>query len=138
VVVHTILMVPLGQATEPKPPPLLSSSTGTTPSRGISVTGWTQWNLWWRGSDGSRAGCMSSSTCRRRYPGPLTHRPACCTASATTSASTLMLKSCKDLSLGDRSFDYVWAISLIPFHSQFFQLSLASYFAGCHHLLHVS
>jgi hypothetical protein len=50
VVVHTILTVPLGQATEPEPPPLLSSPTGTTPSRGISVTGWIKKNVQWRGS----------------------------------------------------------------------------------------
>jgi hypothetical protein len=31
VVVHTILMVPLGQATELEPPPLSNSLTGTTP-----------------------------------------------------------------------------------------------------------
>jgi hypothetical protein len=101
VVVHTILIVPLGQAMELEPPPLPSSPIGTTPSRGISVMGWTKKNTWWRGSDGSRAGCMSLSTCRQRYTCPSTHRPACCTASLTTSASTLMLKSCKDLILGE-------------------------------------
>jgi hypothetical protein len=39
VVVHTIFTVPLGQAMELGPPPLPSSLTSTTPSRGISVMG---------------------------------------------------------------------------------------------------
>jgi hypothetical protein len=105
VVVHTILTVPLGQAMEPKPPPLPSSPTGTTPSRGISVTGWTKQNAWWRGSDGSRAGWMSLSACTRRYMRPSTRRLACCSTSSTTSALTQMLKSCKDLSLGEGPTD---------------------------------
>jgi hypothetical protein len=59
----------------------------------------------WRGSDESRAGLMSSSTCRWRYTCLLTRRSACCTASSTTSTSTLMLRSCKDLTLGAGSAD---------------------------------
>jgi hypothetical protein len=105
VVVQTILTVPLGQAAEPEPPLLSSSPTGTTPSRGISVMGWTKQNTWWRGSDGSRVGSTSSSACRLRYTRSSTHRPTCCTASSTTSALTLMLKSCKDLSLGEGPTD---------------------------------
>jgi hypothetical protein len=99
VVVHTILTVPLGQATETEPLPLPSSPTGTTPSRGISVTGWNKQNPWWRGLDGVRVGWMSSSTCRQIYTCPSTHSLACCTTSLTTLASTLMLKSCKDFCL---------------------------------------
>jgi hypothetical protein len=102
VVVGTILMVPLGQATEPEPPPLPSSPTSTTTSRGISVMGWTKQNAWWRGSNASRAGWMSLSACKRRYTHPSTHKLTCCTTSSTTSASTLMLKSCKDLNLWER------------------------------------
>jgi hypothetical protein len=104
-VVHTILTVPLGQATEPKPLPLPSSPTSTTPSRGISVMGWTKQNTRWRGLDGSRAGWTSLSMCKWRYTRPLTRRLACCTASSTTSASILMLKSYKDLSLGEGAAD---------------------------------
>jgi hypothetical protein len=91
----------LGQAMEPEPPSLLSSPTGTTPSRGISVTWWTKQNARWRGTDGSKVGWTSSSVCRQRYTRPLTRRPTCCTTSSTTSTSTLMLKSCKDLILGE-------------------------------------
>jgi hypothetical protein len=105
VVVHTILTVLLGQATEPKPLPLPSSTHGTIPSRGISVMGWTKQNARWRGSDGSRAGWMSLSVCRWRYTCPSSHRPSCCMASSTTLASTLMLKSYKDLSLGEGPTD---------------------------------
>jgi hypothetical protein len=104
-VVHTIFTIPLGQDTEPEPPPLLSSPTGTTPSRGILVTGWTKQNTWWMGSDGSRAGWTSLRACKWRYMHPSTHRSSCCTTSSTTSASTLLVKSCKDLSLGVGSAD---------------------------------
>jgi hypothetical protein len=88
-----------------EPLPLPNSPTGTNPLRGISVMGWTKQNRWWRGSEGPRVGWMSSSACRWRYTRPSTHSPACYTSSSTTSASTLMLKSCKDLSLGEGSVD---------------------------------
>jgi hypothetical protein len=135
VVVHTILTVPLGQATEPKPLPLLSSPTGTTPSRGISVTGWTKQNVWWKGSDRSRAVWMSLSACRRRYTRPSTHRPVCYTASSTTLASTLMLKSYKDLSLRrDWSTSYGQSFSsrFIPSFSNYpLQVSLSVIITSC-------
>jgi hypothetical protein len=105
VVVHTILTVPLGQAKESEPPPLPCSSTCSTPSRGILVTGWAKQNMRWRGLDGSRARWMSLSACKQRYTCPSTRRPAYCTTSSTTLTSTVMLKSCKDLSLGEGSTD---------------------------------
>jgi hypothetical protein len=125
VVVPTILIVPLGQVLEPEPPPLPCSTTGTTRSRGILVTGWNKPNAQWRGSNRSRAGWMSLSVSRWRYTRPATKRLACYTTCSTTSASTSMLKSDKDLSLGQGPTDKVWAISRISFHSQFFQLSHA-------------
>jgi hypothetical protein len=105
------------------------------PSRGISVTGWTKQNVWWKGSDRSRAVWMSLSACRRRYTRPSTHRPVCYTASSTTLASTLMLKSYKDLSLRrDWSTSYGQSFSsrFIPSFSNYpLQVSLSVIITSC-------
>jgi hypothetical protein len=82
-----------------------------------------------------RAGWTSLSTCRQRYTCPSTHRPACCTTSSTTSASTMMLKSYKDLSWGKgQSTRYGQSLSsrFIPiFSSYLLQVSSSVVITSC-------
>jgi hypothetical protein len=75
-------------ASELEPPPPLGTSTGTLLWSGMSVMGLTKLSVRWKGSDDSSNRWM-------------THRPARCMTSSVTSGLTLMLKSCKDLSLGE-------------------------------------
>jgi hypothetical protein len=56
-----------------------------------------------RGSDDSSDGWMTLQLCKRNCKHPSTPRPACCSTSSVTLGLSLMLKSCKDLSLGEMS-----------------------------------
>jgi hypothetical protein len=58
-------------------------------------------HYWWRGSDGSNTWWRDRDVLRRCCIPPSTHRLALSTTSSVTMASNLMLKSCKDLSLGE-------------------------------------
>jgi hypothetical protein len=53
VVVITRLKVTLSLASEPKPPPLPGTLTGTLLWSGTSVIGLTRLSAWWKGSDDS-------------------------------------------------------------------------------------
>jgi hypothetical protein len=111
-------------ASEPEPPPLPSTLTGTLVWSGILVMGLTRLSVRWKGSDDSSDGWMTLHTCKRRCKPPSTHRPAWCTTSSVTSGLTLMLKSCKDLSLGEVSVAQVRVLThLVSSHSQIFHLS---------------
>jgi hypothetical protein len=76
----------------------------------------------WRGSDDSSDGWMTLQFCKWKCRHPSTHRPASCMTSLITSRLTMMLKSCKDLSLGEMRVPR-YESSLVSFHSQLFQLS---------------
>jgi hypothetical protein len=71
------------------------------------IIGWSLWwdfwevYYWWRGSDGSSTRWRYRKAQRRCCVPPSTHRPASSTTSSVNMASNLMLKSCKDLSLGE-------------------------------------
>jgi hypothetical protein len=67
----------------------------------MSVMGLTRLSARWKGSDDSSDGWMTVQTCKRRRKSPSTHRPARFMTSSVTSELTLILKSCKDLSLGE-------------------------------------
>jgi hypothetical protein len=54
-----------------------------------------------RGSDDSSERWMTLQPCKWQCKHPSTHELAWCTTSPVTSRLTLMLKSCKDLSLGE-------------------------------------
>jgi hypothetical protein len=60
------------------------------------------------GIDNSSDGWMTLQTCKRRCKPPSTRRQIWCTTSSVTSGLTLMLKSCKDLSLGEVPDAQVW------------------------------
>jgi hypothetical protein len=108
VVVTTPLTVALCIASEPEPPPLPGTLTGMLLWSGTSVMGLTRLSARCKGSDNSSDGWMTLHTCKRRCKLPQTRRPAWCTTSSITSGLTLMLKSCKDLSLGEVSGAQVW------------------------------
>jgi hypothetical protein len=101
--VITHLTVTLSLASEPEPLPLPGTLTGMHLWSGTSVMGLTRLSAWWNGLDDLSDGWMTLHTCKRRCKPPSTHRPARCTISSVTSGLTLMLKSCKDLSLGEVS-----------------------------------
>jgi hypothetical protein len=101
VVVTTPLTVTPSLASELEPPCLPSTLTGTLLWSGTSVIGLTRLSARWKGSDDSSDGWMTLHRCKRRCKVPSTHRPACCMTSLVTSGLTLMLKSYKDLSLGE-------------------------------------
>jgi hypothetical protein len=75
-----------------------------------------------RGSDDSSDGWMTFQPCKWKCKHPSIHKPAWCMTSSVTLGLTLMLKSCKDLSLGEMPGAQVWVLTC-PFHSQLFQLS---------------
>jgi hypothetical protein len=108
VVITTPLTVTPSLAFEPKPPPLPDTLTGTLFGSGTSVMGLTRLSVRWKGSDDSSDRWMTLNTCKCRCKPPLTHRPAWCMTSLVTSGLTLMLKSCKDISLGEVSGAQVW------------------------------
>jgi hypothetical protein len=72
-----------------------------------------------RGLDDSSEGQMTLQLCKQKYKHPLSHRPAWWMTSSVTSELTLMLKSCKYLSLG-RCRVPRYESSLISFPSQLF------------------
>jgi hypothetical protein len=82
-------------ASEPK----LSPLTGTLIWSGTSVMRLTRLSAQWKGSDDWSDGWMTLHTCKQRCKPKSTHRPAWCITSSVTSGLTLMLKSCKYLSL---------------------------------------
>jgi hypothetical protein len=98
VVVTTPLMVTLSLASEPEPPPLLGTLTGTFVWSGTSVMGLTRLSVRWKGSNDLSIRWMTLHTHRQRSKPPSTHRLAWCMTSLVTSWLILMLKSCKDLS----------------------------------------
>jgi hypothetical protein len=100
VVVTIPLMVTLSLASELKPPPLPGTLTGMLLWSGTSVMGLTRLSAWWKGSNDSSDGWMTLHICKWRCKLPLTRSPAWCTTSLVTLWLTLMLKSCKYLSLG--------------------------------------
>jgi hypothetical protein len=122
VVVTIPLTVTLSLASEAEPPPLPGTLTGTLLWSDMSVMGLTRLSAQWKGSYDSSDGWMTLHTCKQRCKPPSTHRPTWCTTSSVTSGLTLMLKSCKDLSMG-RCWVPRYESLLISFHSQFFQLS---------------
>jgi hypothetical protein len=105
VVVTTALTVTPSLASEPEPLPLAGTLTGT------SVMELTRLSTWWKGSDNLSNRWMTLHTCKWRCKPPLTHRPAWCTTSSVTSGLTLMLKSYKDLSLGEVPSAHVWVLA---------------------------
>jgi hypothetical protein len=84
-----------------KPPPLPGTLTGTLLWICTLVMGLTRLSTRWKGSDDSNDEWMTLHTCKWRYKPPLTHRLAWCTTSLVTLGLTLLLKSCRDLSLGE-------------------------------------
>jgi hypothetical protein len=110
-------MVLSGSTVELRPPPLYGTPTGITSLRGILVMGLTKQNRRWRGSDGSSTRWRSMHEFIRSCAPPLTPRPTLSTTYSTTLVSIIMLKSYKDLSLGEESV-YV-GMSECLFHSVF-------------------
>jgi hypothetical protein len=76
VLVTTPLMVTPSLASEPEPPPLPGTLTGTLLWSGTSVMGLTRLSARWNGLDDSSDGCMILHTFKWRYKHPSTHRPA--------------------------------------------------------------
>jgi hypothetical protein len=76
VVVTTPLTVTPTLASEPEPPPLPGTLTGTLLCSGSSVMGLTRLIAWWKGLDDSSDGWMTLHTCKWRSKPPSTHRPA--------------------------------------------------------------
>jgi hypothetical protein len=114
VVVTTTLTITLSLASELEPSPLLATLIGTLLWSGTSVMGLTKLSTWWKGSEDSSDGWMTSSV---------------------TSGLTLMLKSCKDLSFGEVPGARYESL-LVLFRSQFFQLSChlsREVYRCCHH-----
>jgi hypothetical protein len=108
VVVTTPLTITPSLVSEPEPPSLLGTLTGTPLWSGTSLMGLTRLSGRWKGSDDSNIGWMTLHTCKRRCKPPSTQRPAWCMTFSVTSGLTLMLKSCKDLSLGEVLGAQVW------------------------------
>jgi hypothetical protein len=75
VVVTTPLTVTLSLASEPKPPPLPGTLTGTFLWSGMSVMGLTRLSTRWKGLDDSSIRWMTLHMHRWRCEPPLTHRP---------------------------------------------------------------
>jgi hypothetical protein len=121
VVVTTPLTVTPILATELEPPPLPGTLTGTLLWSSTSVMGLTRLSAQCRGSDDSSDRWMTLQPCKQKCKYPSAHRVAWHTTSSVTLGLTLMLKSCKDLSLG-RCWVPSYA-SLVSFRSQLFKLS---------------
>jgi hypothetical protein len=75
-VITTPLTVTPSLASEPQPPPLPGTSTGTLLWSGTPVMGLTRLSARWKGSDDSSDGWMTLHTCKRRCKPPSTHRSA--------------------------------------------------------------
>jgi hypothetical protein len=131
VVVITPLTVTLSLASKPKPPPLPGTLTGTLLWRDTSVMGLIRLSARWKGSDDSSDGWMTFHTCKWRCKPPSTHRLAWCTTSLVTSGLTLMLKSYKDLSLGEVPGAQVWVLTWLIFFSAFPVISSLILPVGC-------
>jgi hypothetical protein len=113
-------------ASELEPPPLPGTLTGTPLWSTMSVMGLTRLSVRWKGSNDSSIGWMTLHMCKRRCRTPSTHRPVWCMTSSVTLGLTLMLKSCKDLGLGEVSGAQVWVPAcLISFPAFLVILSLA-------------
>jgi hypothetical protein len=123
VVVTTPLTVILSLATNPEPLPLLGTLTGTVLWSGMSVVGFTRLSTRWKGSDDSSDGRMTLHMCKRRCKLSSTHGPAWCMTSSVTSRLTLMLKSCKYLSLGEVPGAQVWVCPCLISFSSFLVIS---------------
>jgi hypothetical protein len=78
----------------------------------------------WKGSDDSNIGWMTLHTCKRRCKPPSIHRPAWCMTASVASGLTLMLKSYKDLSLGEVTGAQVWVLTCLVSFSVFLVISL--------------
>jgi hypothetical protein len=110
VVVTIALTVTPSLASELEPLPLPGTLTGTLLWSGMSVIGLTRLSTRWKGSDD---GWMTLHMCKWRCKLPSTRRPAWCTTSSVTSGLTLMLKSCKDLSLGEVPGAQIWVLACL-------------------------
>jgi hypothetical protein len=108
VVVTTPITVTPSLASEPEPPPLLGTLTIMLLWSSTSVMGLTRLSTRWKGSNDLSDGWKAFHRCKRRCKPPSTHRPAWCTTSLVTLGLTLMLKSYKDLSLGEVLGGQVW------------------------------
>jgi hypothetical protein len=75
-VVTTPLTVTPSLASEPEPPPLPGTLTGTLLWRGTSVMGLTRLSARWKGWDDLSDGWMTLHMCKRRCKLPSTHGPA--------------------------------------------------------------
>jgi hypothetical protein len=75
VVVITPLKVTPSLASEPKPPPLTGTLTGTLFWSGMSVMGLTRLSVRYEGLDDSSDEWMTLHTCKWRCKSPSTHRP---------------------------------------------------------------
>jgi hypothetical protein len=76
VVVTTPLMVIPSLASEPEPPPLLGTLTGTPLWSHILVMGLTRLSVWWKGPDDSSIRLMTLHACKWRCKPPSTHKLA--------------------------------------------------------------
>jgi hypothetical protein len=80
-----------------------------------------------RGSYDSSDEWMTLQPCKWKCKLPATHKLAWCMTSSVTSRLTLMLKSCKDLCMGEMPGASVWVLAcLIPFPAFPVILSLVS------------
>jgi hypothetical protein len=100
-VVTIPLIVNSSLASDPEPPSLPGTLPGMLHWRCTSVVRLTRLSVRWKGSDDSSDRQMTLHTCKWRCKPPSTHRPVWCMTSLVTSGLTLLLKSCKDLSLGE-------------------------------------
>jgi hypothetical protein len=85
VIVTTPLTVIPNLVSEPEPPPLLGTLTGTLLWSSTSVMGLTRLSTRWKGSDDSSIRWMNLHMHKQRCKPPSTHRPARCTTSSITS-----------------------------------------------------
>jgi hypothetical protein len=131
VLVITPLTVTPSLASESEPLRLSGTLTSTLFWSGTSVVGLIWLSMWWKGSDDSSDEWMTLHTCKRRCKPPSTHRPASCTTSSVTSRLTLMLKSCKDLSLGEVLSAHVWVLTCRVSFSGFPVISSLVLLVGC-------
>jgi hypothetical protein len=101
VVVTTPLTVTQSPSSKLEPPPLPGTLTSTPLWSDTSVMGLTRLSTSYKGSYDSSIGWMTLHTCKWRCKPPSTYRLALCMTSSVISGLTLILKSCKDLSLGE-------------------------------------
>jgi hypothetical protein len=79
----------------------------------VLLMGLTRLSVWWKGSDDSSDEWMTLHMCKWRCKPPSTHSLAWCTTSSITLRLTLMIKSCKDLSLGEVPGAQVWVLTCL-------------------------